>query len=255
MITLQNNDKVEGNPELRVFVDSGTYYETDLIECYHVNNPSVPHCMMQAQKIKYGDLVYHQDVPLTEEQINAIKAGEAVSAVVANERFKDGFKRMPMREGRIIRKGGLYKGLTNEEIRQAREEIEEDTSTTRATSTDPVNDSPEPIPEPNPEPELPPLPTPDPVENATTTTQSSTTTEPVLPDETILTVPPIADPRIDEAVIITEPILQGPVLEAHTSTQPVLDSVISSEAPVSRIRSKKTAGKIARRVVSKLKKI
>lgn len=260
MITLQNNQQVEGNPELRVLVDSGIYDGTDLIECYHINNPSVPHCMMQAQKIKYGDLVYHQEVPLTDEQVVALEAGEAISMVVAHDRFKDGFKKKRMRIGRIITKRGLHKGLTKEEIERARQEMRDgqETNTTTASSTSTVANehpqpNPEPTPQPNPEPA--PLPTPDPLENASSTTESATTTTPVLPNDTSTTTLPIADPLIDETVIISEPVLDSPVIDVNTTNQPAIDAATSTEAPLSRTRSKKVAGKIARRVVSKLKKL
>ncbi len=73
MIRINKHQEILGEPNIKVFSESGDYTETDLIQCYNIENPDVPISALQAQYIKYGPIVYQYNEP---EEL-----GEAISKI------------------------------------------------------------------------------------------------------------------------------------------------------------------------------
>ncbi len=90
MISITKGEQLLERPDLFVYSPTGEYSEVDLIQCYEEGNPGVPLYAFQAQYVKYGSPVYHQDQPLTEEQVTALEVNAPIDQVINNEDLIDG---------------------------------------------------------------------------------------------------------------------------------------------------------------------
>ncbi|HAG27399.1 TPA: hypothetical protein DCG61_01285 [Patescibacteria group bacterium] len=90
MITINKDEPVLNHTNLFVFSPSGDYEETDLIECYSSDNPSIAICAFSAQYVKFGGAVYQQEQPLTPDQISALEVNAPMEVVINNQDLIDG---------------------------------------------------------------------------------------------------------------------------------------------------------------------
>lgn len=63
MIHIQKDQTIPENENIRVFSPTGDYNDTDLIEYYSAEDPTIPQGAYHAQFVKYGGLVYRFNDP------------------------------------------------------------------------------------------------------------------------------------------------------------------------------------------------
>lgn len=63
MITITKDAKVPENDNLKVYSQSGDYADNDLIECYNIDDPSVPICAYTAAYVRYGGIIFKYGNP------------------------------------------------------------------------------------------------------------------------------------------------------------------------------------------------
>ena len=90
MIHIEQYQKVSGKDDLQVVTPTGDYNEEDLLECALSSNLSNPICMLQAQYVAFGSMVYQQDEVLSNEQVSALLSGEPAEDVIGNEDLIEG---------------------------------------------------------------------------------------------------------------------------------------------------------------------
>jgi hypothetical protein len=90
MITITKGEALKDLPNMLVYSESGDYEETDLIECASIDSPKLPVAAYQAQFVKFGNVVYHQQQPLTFDQVAALEINAPVDDVINNQDLIDG---------------------------------------------------------------------------------------------------------------------------------------------------------------------
>ncbi len=171
MIHIEQYQKVSGKDDLQVVAPTGDYNEEDLLECALTSNLSNPICMLQAQYVAFGSMVYQQDEVLSDAQVSALLSGEQVEDVIGNE---------DLIEEKVI-----------SQIKDEPKTVTSQTITESIPTPEPIT-PPEPVVEPEPvaEPTPEPTPTPEPVPETESTIEAGE----IITPENIDEIAPLESP-------------------------------------------------------------